>query len=170
MKLESQISEKVGLLILRVQGKVWKRGSFLLRMELIFSVVRSSVEGRLTSSESLLIAIMCFLYTFEYFCLSWLPESRNCSLLAVRSWKPVMPRVLRDLMMQAMRVLRLGGGGVRAAVVSEMNLRSFRWRLLPSMTKWSLLSWIQSNWRALRWEWICLLMWREVPVPAWMNL
>ena len=61
MKLESQISEKVGLLILRVQGKVWKKGSLLLRMELIFSVVRSSVEGRLTSSESLLIAIMCFL-------------------------------------------------------------------------------------------------------------
>jgi len=61
MKLETQISEKVGLLILRVQGKVWKRGSFLLRMELIFSGVKSSVEGRLTSSESLLIAIICFL-------------------------------------------------------------------------------------------------------------
>jgi len=31
-------------------------------------------------------------------------------------------------------------GGVRAAVVSEMNLRSLRWRLLPFMTKCSLLS------------------------------
>ena len=61
MKLESQISEKAGLLILRAQGKVWKRGSFLLRMELIVSAVGSSVEGRLTSSASLLIAMMCFL-------------------------------------------------------------------------------------------------------------
>jgi len=36
-----------------------------------------------------------------------LPDSRNCSFVAMRSWKPVIPRVLRGLMMLAMRVLRL---------------------------------------------------------------
>jgi len=60
-----------------------------------------------------------------------------------------MPRVLRSLKMQAMRVLRLEGGRVRAAVVSEINLRSLRWRLLPFMTKCSLLSDMSRGCRAI---------------------
>jgi len=60
--------------------------------------------------------------------------------VAIRSREPVIPRVLRGFMMQAMRVLRLGGGRVRAVMVSEMNLRSLRWWLLPFMTKCSFLS------------------------------
>ena len=34
------------------------------------------------------------------------------SLADVRSWKPVMPRSIRGLVMQLMRVAKVGGGGL----------------------------------------------------------
>ena len=41
------------------------------------------------------------------------------SLADVRSWKPVMPRSISDLVM---RVAIVGGGGLRAEVTSELEI------------------------------------------------
>jgi hypothetical protein len=43
--------------------------------------------------------------------LSCSPETMYFSLADVRSWKPVMPRFISGLVMQVMRVAKVGGGG-----------------------------------------------------------
>ena len=49
---------------------------------------------------------------------------RECifSSADVRSWKPVMPRSISGLVMQLMRVVNVGGGGLRAEVTSELEI------------------------------------------------
>ena len=58
----------------------------------------------------------------------------RASLADLRSWKPAMPRSISGLVMQLMRVVNVGGGGLRAEVTSGFRLFSFK-------AKWSLLAW-----------------------------
>ena len=74
-------------------------------------------------AASLLRAIMmCFLKTRVYLFLSCFPETMYFSLADVRSWKPVMPRSISGLVMQLMRVVNVGRGGLRAEVTSELEI------------------------------------------------
>ena len=79
----------------------------------------SCVPGRLAMAASLLRAMMCFVKTRVYLFLSCFPETMYFSLADVRSWKPVMPRSISDLVM---RVAIVGGGGLRAEVTSELEI------------------------------------------------
>jgi len=59
---------------------------------------------------------------FEYLFLSFSPDF---SLADVSSWEPVMPRSISGSVMQLMRVANVGGGGLRAEVVTyEMEKKS----------------------------------------------
>jgi len=70
-------------------------------------------------AASLFRAMTCFVKTRVYLFLSCFPETMYFSLADVRSWKPVMPRSISDLVM---RVAIVGGGGLRAEVTSELEI------------------------------------------------
>ena len=72
-------------------------------------------------AASLFRAMVCFFKTRVYLFLSCLPETMYFSLADVRSWKPVMPRSISGLVMQLMRVVNVGRGGLRVEVTPEMT-------------------------------------------------
>jgi len=83
----------------------------LLRRFWMMSEVSSVVWGRFTRA-SLLSAILRFTEVFGYFDFSCLTV-RMCIILGlVRLWRPLMSRLIRVFVMQAIRAARVWGGGL----------------------------------------------------------
>jgi len=62
-----------------------------------------------------------------------------------------MPRLISGLVMQLMRVIIVGGGGLRAEITPE----SARNTQFPLRTRFRLLAWMQASWRARIWRLSC---------------
>ena len=104
---------KGGISYLRWASRVFWPEFVSWRSCVVEAVLSSSVSGMPAMAASLLSATMCFLKTRAYYFSRCFPKMMWPSFADVRSWKPVMPRLISGLVMKLMRLVIVWGGECR---------------------------------------------------------